>query len=151
MRPDAQIVVALLSVAVLATVLWVLVTARRNGGVAELPPVLVSFLLFGFEGGALTPGLIIIRNDHRNRCALIAHERCHQRQMLADGYLTWLRRYVFDLRWRQQYEIEAYRVWVQHSPADLGRCAFDLVHGYGLDLSADAAMHLLLPKPGGES
>lgn len=151
MRTDAKIVLALLAVAVLATVLWTLVTARRNGGVAELPPVLVSFLLFGFEGGALTPGLIIIRNDHQNKGALIAHERCHQRQMLADGYLTWLRRYALNLNWRQRYEVEAYRVWVQHSPADLKRCAFDLVHGYDLDLSTDAAMHMLLPKPGGES
>jgi len=140
---DGEIVAAALAVAALCVPLWIFAKARRNGGVAELPSALVSFLLFGFGGGALSPGLIIIASDTYNKAALIEHERCHQHQMLRDGYWTWLSRYVFDLRWRQQYEVEAYRVWVQHSPDDLMRCARDLVNGYDLLLTFDGAVKLL--------
>lgn len=140
---DGAIVLAALAIALLCVPLLVFWKARRNGGVAELPPGLVSFLLFGFGGGALSPRLIIIKNDHRNKPALIAHERCHQRQMLRDGYWTWIWRYVFSLHWRQEYEVEAYRVWFRHSPDDLDRCARDLVNGYEFNLTFDVAMQLL--------
>jgi len=143
MRPDAQIVLAFLACAILATLLSILVYARNNGGVALVPSALTSFLFFGFSGGAITPGLIIVSRDHGNLPALIAHERCHQQQMLRDGYWTWLWRYVFDLGWRQMYEVQAYRIWVQHSPDDLARCARALVNEYGLGVSIDEAIWLL--------
>lgn len=143
LTPDGEIVAAALAVAALCVPLWIFAKARRNGGVAELPSALVSFLLFGFGGGALSPGLIIIASDTYNKAALIEHEMCHQRQMLRHGYLTWIWRYVFDLGWRQRYEVEAYRVWVQHTPGDLGRCARDLVNGYELGVSIDEAVLLL--------
>lgn len=143
LTPNGKIVAAALVVAALCVPLCIFAKARSNKGVAELPSELVSFLLFGFGGGALSPGLIIIASDTYNKAALIEHERCHQRQMLRHGYLTWLWRYVFDLAWRQRYEVEAYRIWVQHAPGDLLRCASDLVNGYGLGVSIDEAVRLL--------
>jgi hypothetical protein len=139
MRPDAQIVLALLAVAVLATVLWIFWKARRNGGVAELP----SFLMFGWGGAAWGQTCIVIDRDTWKRGALIAHERCHQRQMARDGTLTFYWRYFTSKQARQEYEVEAYRVWVQHEPGDVYLCANWLVNSYGLKIGLPAAMQLL--------
>lgn len=140
---DGELVVAGLAVAALLYILYVVRTARKNNGVVELHPAVISFLLFGFGGVTISPTLMLISNDHKKKQALIAHERCHQMQMLRDGYWTWVFRYAFNLAWRQEYEIEAYRVWVKHEPNDAYVCASWLVNDYGLSLSQHEAMQLL--------
>ena len=100
-------------------------------------------LLFGYWGSALTPWLMILSSEHKDNTALIAHERCHQRQMARDGTLRFYWRYLTSTEARQQYEIEAYRAWVQVKPDDLYRCARALIGSYGLDITYQEATELL--------
>ena len=52
-------------------------------------------------------------------------------------------RYFTSKQARQDYEIEAYRVWVQVEPADMWRCVRALTGSYGLDITDQDAMELL--------
>ncbi len=135
LTPDGQIVAAALAVAALCVPLWIFAKARRNGGVAELP----SMLMFGWGGAAC---IVVDRSDW-SKTALIAHERCHQSQMARDGTLRFYWRYFTSKQARQQYEIEAYRVWVQVKSDDLYRCARALMQDYGLDVTYQEALGLL--------
>ena len=136
---DGLIVVAALFVAVLCVPLWIFWKARRNGGVAELP----SFLMFGWGGAAWGQHTIVVDRDDWSKAALIAHERCHQRQMARDGTLRFYWRYLTSKSARQDCEIEAYRVWVQVKPDDLFRCARALIGSYGLGITYQEAIELL--------
>lgn len=98
-------------------------------------------LLFGYWGLALTPWLMILSSAHKNNAALIAHEQCHQYQQRRDGVLTFWWRYLTDKQARQDYEVEAYRVWVQVKPDDLYRCVRALIGG--LDITYQEATELL--------
>ena len=137
--PDGQIVAAALAVAALCVPLWIFAKARRNGGVAELP----SQLMFGWSGAAWGQSCIVIDRSTWSKAALIAHERCHQAQMARDGTLRFYWRYLTSKEARQQYEIEAYRAWVQVKPDDLYRCARALIGSYGLDITYQEATELL--------
>lgn len=137
--PDGQIVAAVLAAAALCVPLWIFAKARRNGGVAELP----SGLMFGWGGAAWGQNVIVIDKYAWSKPALIAHERCHQRQMARDGTATFYWRYLTSTEARQQYEIEAYRVWVQVEPNDLWRCVMALTGSYGLGITDQEAIELL--------
>ncbi len=139
LTPGGLFVAAALAVAALCVPLWIMHKARRNGGVAELP----SMLMFGWGGAAWGQTCIVVDSSTRNKAALIAHERCHQDQMALDGTLRFYWRYLTDISARQDYEIEAYRVWVKHTPADAYLCAHWLVQNYGLQLDLDSAVQLL--------
>ena len=136
---DGLLVVAALAVTALLVLLWIFWKARANGGVAELP----SFLMFGWGGAAWGQTCIVVDRDDWSKTALIAHERCHQRQMARDGTATFYWHYLTSKEARQQYEIEAYRVWVQVKPDDLYRCARALIGSYGLDITYQEATELL--------
>lgn len=53
LTPDGIIVLAILGAGILATFLWILIKARLNDGIAEIP----SFLLFGWDGAAWGPNI----------------------------------------------------------------------------------------------
>ena len=139
LTPDGLLVAAVLAVAALCVPLWIFAKARRNNGVAELP----SGLMFGWGGGAWGQHCIVIDRSAWSKSALIAHERCHQQQMARDGTLRFYWRYFTNTEARQDYEIEAYRVWVQVEPNDMWRCVRALTGSYGLDITDQEAMELL--------
>lgn len=128
---DIKLLSAVLAVAALCVPLWIFAKARRNEGIAELP----SVLMFGWGGAAWGRYCIVISRDARNKWALIAHERCHQAQMARDGTLRFYWRYFTSKQARQQYEVEAYRAWVRHTPGDLHLCAYWLANSYGLSMT----------------
>ena len=139
LTPDGLLVAAALAVAALCVPLWIFAKARRNNGVAELP----SGLMFGWGGAAWGQHCIVIDRNSWHKGPLIAHERCHQDQMARDGTLRFYWRYFTSKQARQDYEIEAYRVWVQVEPADMWRCVRALTGSYGLDITDQDAMELL--------
>lgn len=142
LTPDGALFLAALAIAALCLLLHILVSARRNSGIAIVPSGIVSILTFDSAGLALTPSLSIVARGYRNLPALIAHERVHQEQMRRDGTLTFWWRYITDKRARLDYEVEAYRVWVQHSPGDLWRVV-GMLQGYGVALTYAEAVALL--------
>ena len=105
--------------------------------------VLPHWMLFGYWGSAPFPWLLILSRDYKDHAALIAHEQCHQDQQRRDGVLTFWWRYLTSKEARQDYEIEAYRVWVQVKPDDLYRCARALIGSYGLGITYQEATELL--------
>lgn len=139
MTPDGILFLCVLAVSALCVPLWIFSKARGNGGVAELP----SFLMFGWGGAAWGQTCIVIDRSAWSKSALIAHERCHQQQMARDGTLRFYWRYFTNTEARQDYEIEAYRVWVQVEPNDMWRCVRALTGSYGLDITDQDAMELL--------
>ena len=136
---DGQIVAAVLAVAALCVPLWIFAKARSNGGIVYLP----SWMMFGWGGAAWGQTCIVVDRSDWSKAALIAHERCHQAQMARDGTLRFYWRYFTSKQARQQYEIEAYRVWVQVEPNDLWRCVRALTGSYGLGITDQEAVELL--------
>jgi len=132
----AAIALSVLLLHALICIIW------RNG-ICPLP----GFMMFGFWGSAPTSWLIFVASDHKNNEALIAHERCHQSQQRRDGTLTFWWRYSTDKTARMEYEVEAYRVWVQVAPNDLSRCVWSLTKSYNFDLTNAQAIELLTSKP----
>ena len=108
LTPDGLIVIAILTVAVLVGFLWILIKARMNDGIAEIP----AFLLFGWDGAAWGPNIIVINKDYWNKKPLIAHERCHQAQQRRDGLFTFWWRYTTSKQHRQHYEVAVYRLHI---------------------------------------
>ena len=139
LTPDGQIVAAVLAVAALCVPLWIFAKARRNGGIVYLP----SWMMFGWGGAAWGQHCIVIDRNSWHKGPLIAHERCHQDQMARDGTLRFYWRYFTSKQARQEYEVEAYRVWVQVEPTDMWRCVRALTGSYGLDITDQDAMELL--------
>jgi hypothetical protein len=139
MTPDGILFLAALAIGVLCVLLWIFRTAHGNDGVVFLP----SWMMFGWGGAAWGQHTIVIDRSTWSKTALIAHERCHQGQMARDGTLRFYWRYLTDKEARQDYEIEAYRVWVQAKPDDLWRCVRALTGSYGLGLTDQEAIELL--------
>ena len=111
-------------------------------GICPLP----SPLLFGYWGSAPLPFLLYVAIDYRDHKALIAHERTHQSQQRRDGVITFWYKYITNKQARQDYEVEAYRVWVQVAPKDLDRCVWYLTKSYNFNLTDTQARELLLVK-----
>ena len=132
----AAVAVTILMLHILRCIIW------RNG-ICPVPQP----LLFGFWGASIAPWLMLVAIDYKDHAALIAHERIHQEQQRRDGLLRFWWRYITDKRARLDYEVEAYRVWVQVAPGDLWRCVYSLRTGYGLQLSDADAIALLTSKP----
>ena len=68
--PDGIIVLCILVSIILCTVLWILIKARLNDGIAEIP----SFLLFGWDGAAWGPNITVINKDYWNKKPLLLLE-----------------------------------------------------------------------------
>ena len=97
---------------------------------------------FPVAGFTPLPNLMIIRYDLRNSKQLHIHEGVHQQQMRATGVLKFWFRYLFNPRWRQAYEIEAYKAQIQ-AGGNRDVCAVYLAGMYHLDITFDQAMELL--------
>jgi hypothetical protein len=128
----AATLAAILLLHILRCVIW------RNG-ICPVPQP----LLFGFWGVSVAPWLMLVATDYKNHAALIAHERCHQDQQRRDGLLTFWFRYLTNKQARQDYEVEAYRVWYQTEPKELRNCVWALTKSYGFKLTEKEAINLL--------
>lgn len=141
LTPDGAIVLSLILIAVLCVVLWILLSARKQDGIAYLP----SWMMFGNQGVAVSASLIIVLKGYDLLPGLIRHERRHQEQMRRDGLFTFWGRYLFSRKWRREYEIDAFREWVREYPKDLDRAAGMLSRGYDFGLSISQAREILRP------
>lgn len=103
---------------------------------------LYTCLLWFAAGFAVNQRLILIHPKYRDDIALLAHERCHQAQMKRVGTSAFWWRYLTDKAFRQQSEVEAYRVQISHG-AKQASCAMNLATMYRLDLDYGAAYLLL--------
>lgn len=139
MTSDGKTFVLFLVLLITIYFLVVLVRAKSNSGVARVPSPILWFFLFGFNGGAINTRLIVIASDAFNAEALIAHERIHQDQMRKEGVLRFWWKYATDIKWRVNYELDAYREWVRVSPQDLHLCSKYLVEYDGSRSSQDYA------------
>ena len=108
--------------------------------------VLPAPFLFGYWGSAPFPWLLILSRDYKDHAALIAHERCHQSQQRRDGTLTFWWRYLTNKSHRLDYEVEAYKVWIEVAPNDRYMLAQWLSNNYGFDLTPMRALMLLESK-----
>ena len=88
------------------------------------------------------PWLMLIRKDCRDNVPLIKHEQVHQRQMYEDGWFVFVFRYLFSRKWRQHYEVEAYRTQIA-AGASLDGCAAHLAGMYYLNITFEQAKILL--------
>jgi len=123
---------AILLLHILRCVIW-------QKGICPLP----SIMLMGFWGVSVTPWLMFVSIEYKDHKALIAHERCHQDQQRRDGLLRFWWRYLTSKQARQDYEVEAYKVWVQVAPKDLERCVWYLTKSYEFNLTDAEATALL--------
>lgn len=99
-------------------------------------------LLWFADGLTVSQRLIILHPDHATDKPLLAHERTHQAQMARVGTLAFFWRYLTCKAFRQQAEVEAYRVQISHG-ASIDTCARHLATLYRLDLGYDQALELL--------
>lgn len=88
------------------------------------------------------PWLMFIRHDCRDNKPLHLHEAIHQRQMREDWTLVFWMRYLFSRKWRQRYEVEAYKAQIA-AGASLDGCAFNLSQMYYLNITLEEAKSLL--------
>lgn len=103
------------------------------------------FIPAGFD--AITIGsIILIRPECSNDAGLIAHERVHVRQWRESWGMFWPR-YLFSKKWRQRYEVEAYREQLQYAPGSLETFSAYLFTKYRLGISLDVARFLLSNPP----
>ena len=88
------------------------------------------------------PNLMFIKAQFKHSVALHKHEETHQMQMRRDGLLKFWARYLFCPSCRLAYEVEAYKVSIEHgTPIDV--CAIYLAGMYYFDMSFDEAKQLL--------
>lgn len=95
-----------------------------------------------FDGWTIGP-VSIIRPSKRDDRGLHAHEAVHRRQFCESFGLSGVR-YLVSKKWRQHYEVEAYREQLKFSPHCLGLFAGYLSENYKLGLSKEVAKALLL-------
>jgi uncharacterized protein YeeX (DUF496 family) len=136
---DGLIVLSLLISAVLATWLWILIKARTNNGIAELP----SFLMFGWGGAAWTPSIIVIDKNNQSKEALIAHERVHQEQQRRYGWFKFYFKYLTNKQFRFEMEVEAYKAWLEVLPNDFEKVIWWLLNSYNISKSREEIIKLL--------
>ena len=99
-------------------------------------------LLWFAAGFTVSQRLILLHPAHANDTALLAHERTHQEQMARVGTLTFWWRYLTDKAFRQQAEVEAYKVQIAHG-ANRDTCAGWLAGNYWLGIDFATAYALL--------
>ena len=88
------------------------------------------------------PWLMFIREDCADNAPLHIHEGIHQRQMREDWTVVFWCRYLLSRRWRQRYEVEAYKAQIQ-AGASLEGCAEWLSSMYYLGITYEQARQLL--------
>lgn len=104
--------------------------------------ILHTRLLFFAAGFTVSQRLIVIHPKHRDDKPLLSHERTHQTQMARVGTLTFWWCYLTDKAFRQQAEVEAYKVQISYG-AKHSSCARHLATGYWLNLDYNTAYNSL--------
>lgn len=107
--------------------------------------IVFTRLLFWADGFTPFPWLILIHPRNRSHWSLdglIAHERKHQEQMDRDGWFRFVFRYLLSKRWRLAYEVEAYKVSIEHNMS-VGHAANLIATGYRLPHGVDEIKKLL--------
>jgi hypothetical protein len=90
-----------------------------------------------------TIGLVtLIRPEFKDDKGLDAHEAIHRDQFKKNPVMGLL--YRFSKKARLKYELEAYRVQLTYAPQSAARFAYVLSHNYGLDITEDEALKLLV-------
>jgi len=104
--------------------------------------ILHTRLLWFAAGTTVSQPLILLHPANANDTDLMAHERTHQAQMARVGTLRWWWRYLTDKAFRQQAEVEAYKVQISHG-AKRSNCASYLASNYWLYIDYSTAYALL--------
>ena len=104
--------------------------------------ILTTRLLWFSAGLTVSQRLILLHPSRAKDAALLAHERTHQAQMARVGTLTFWWRYLSDKAFRQQAEVEAYKVQIAHG-AKRHDCARYLAENYWLRIDYATAYALL--------
>ena len=104
--------------------------------------IIATRLLFWADAFTVNTKLILVRPEHKDNRALLAHERQHQLQMQQLGvyYFTW--KYLTDRQFRQAMEVEAYKISIACGE-NKAFCARYLSERYWLGINFDEAMALL--------
>ena len=85
---------------------------------------------------------MFIKHQYKDSVALHKHEETHQKQMRDNGVFKFWFTYIFHPCCRLAYEVEAYKVSIEHgTPIDV--CAVHLAGMYYLDINFDQARELL--------
>lgn len=101
----------------------------------------VPWLPFKADGMALKH-IILIRNNHRNNAALLKHEEKHIEQQKDSSLIIWIYKYLTDLKFRQEMEIEAYKVSLAYG-ISLQYCVKELYYKHDLNMSFNEIKKLL--------
>jgi hypothetical protein len=94
------------------------------------------------RGICLMPSLILIPQWAREDYPYHQHEQVHAAQQRVGGVLTFWWCYLTDKAFRQQAEVEAYKVQISYG-AKHSSCARHLSTGYWLNLDYNTAYNLL--------
>ena len=133
------IFISILLSLIISFLVWLILKAKSNNGVVELP----TYLMFGWGGAAWTPSIIVIDKNNKNKEALIAHERVHQEQQRKYGWLKFYFKYLTNKQFRFKMEVEAYKAWLEVLPNDFEKVIWWLLNSYNISKSREEIIKLL--------
>ena len=133
------IFISILLSLIISFLVWLILKAKSNNGVVELP----TYLMFGWGGAAWTPSIIVIDKNNKNKEALIAHERVHQEQQRKYGWLKFYFKYLTNKQFRFKMEVEAYKAWLEVLPNDFEKVIWWLLNSYNTSASREEIIKLL--------
>jgi hypothetical protein len=105
--------------------------------------IVATNILFWAAGFTPCQSFILIQKQHINNNALIQHELTHVKQMQDIGAVKWWLRYIFNKSFRQDAEIEAYKVQIKYG-ISISQAATYLSTMYHLDITYSDAVKLLV-------
>ena len=85
----------------------------------------------------------LIRPKFRGVKFIVEHEKVHTRQILKWWILQPIL-YQFSKKWRLKFELEAYKVSVEHGQS-IDSAAWAIANAYGLDVTTEEVRELLSP------
>lgn len=129
---DGAIFLAAFAAIALCLLLYIIIQAIRGKGIAVLPDWLVPGDWWDI---CIHRNFVLISAKHKDDPGLMAHVRAHLAQQARDGTITFWWRYLTDKRKRLDYEIDAYRAWLDVSPKDRGKVLWWLTHNYNAGMS----------------
>lgn len=132
LTPDGAIFLAALAAIAICLLIYVLMQAVRGKGIAVLPGWLIPGDWWDI---CIHRNLVLISAKHKDDPGLMAHVSVHLAQQARDGAITFWWRYLTDKRKRLDYEIAAYRAWIDASPKDRYKVLYWLTHNYNVGLS----------------
>jgi len=95
-------------------------------------------------GGNVYGCLILIRPRWKGNKGLLEHEKTHVRQWWRSCGIGYWLLYHLSKTWRLKYEVEGYQVQLIYSPQNLELFGEYLATKYGLDLTQEEAVELII-------